>query len=62
MLGSGWMPFTTELAAVKLGFSSEVVKLNSLFSRWVSATSPGELSRVGTRPEGGFCESPGKTL
>ncbi len=57
------MPLTTELAAVKLGLSTVVVKLSwpSAWSAAATLLSEGEFARVSTRPSGGFVESTGNT-
>jgi len=64
-LGCLLIPFTTEFNTLKLGFTSvvEKVRLPSALSRVAESisTSPGELVRVRTLPDGGFAESPGKT-
>ena len=56
------MPFNTEFAAVKEAFSNEApnVSCTAPESRLSNATSDGELTRVSTRPSGGFVESFGK--
>ena len=64
MLGSGWMPLRTELAAVKLEFKSVVCTVKpppAVLVRSVRATSDGEFTRVGTVPDGGLTESFGNT-
>jgi hypothetical protein len=56
------MPFTTLLAAVKLGLSNPVENPSCPGkSRLSKATSDGEFARVGTWPLGGTVESLGKT-
>ncbi len=57
------MPFTTVFATTNEGLSTVVVNDScpSVDSREAKATSDGEKVRVGTRPEGGFVESRGKT-
>ena len=60
-----FIPFTTELATVKLLADIVAVKMRSpstVLLRESKALSEGELTRVGTLPEGGLTESRGKTL
>src|ERR1700758_1844841 len=57
------MPFSTELPAVKLDWTTDGVnvKLPVEESRESNATSEGELTRVSTFPDGGTVESLGNT-
>ncbi len=61
--GKAWMPpGCTELPAVKLAEITPGAKVKPPFeARESNATSDGELTRVGTFPEGGKVESFGNT-